>query len=391
MNFMMRRWLSSSLSSSLSSLSFSSIFLRPFPIRNASIIPKPIPLPVHEPTKFHPSIPLQVTKKEWTPQSKRVGAVGVKVGMTSLWDNEGGRHPVTVIQLQNTQVIQARTTDTDGFYSLQVGTGRKSTYNMRRSLINHFKKYGVTPKRFVREFQVTEDALLPPGFEIRAEHFVPGQYVDIQGTSIGKGFQGAMKRWGFGGLPASHGVSVSHRSLGSTGNRQDPGRVWKGKKMAGRMGGDSITILNLPVIKVDTVLNLIYVRGCVVGHKNSFVKIRDSNYKRFPALPPFPSYVRSPDQPLPRELALESFIPKKLDHVNNNWMNEPRSREPGSSQEPSTPGTKSGGKAAKASAAKTGAGAKAGDKGKEKEADKGKGAVKGKEPEKGAKDKAKKK
>ena len=161
-----------------------------------------------------------------------------------------------------------------------------------------------------------------------------------------------MKRWGFAGLGASHGVSVSHRSLGSTGNRQDPGRVWKGKKMPGRMGGDRITVMNLKVLKVDTVLNLIYVRGHVPGHRNGFVRIRDARYKPFPTPPPFPTHIDKEAEPLPRELVAPDFLPRALVHVNNNWMNEPKPDNKGGAKGASKPAAKAApAKAAAAAAA----------------------------------------
>ncbi|KAI0046100.1 mitochondrial 50S ribosomal protein L3 [Auriscalpium vulgare] len=196
-----------------------------------------------------------------------------------MWDDHGARLPVTVLQLENCQVTANVTTvrkDQSEYHAVQVAASDRSAKNTTKQMLGHFKRAGVLPKRIVKEFAVTPDAHVPVGTTLSAAHFVPGQYVDVIANSIGKGFQGAMKRWNFKGLRASHGVSKSHRSAGSTGQHQDPGRIWPGKKMAGRMGGKRITTQNLAVVRIDTALDLIFVRGCVPGIDDAHVMIRDA-------------------------------------------------------------------------------------------------------------------
>ncbi|KAF5373650.1 hypothetical protein D9758_000605 [Tetrapyrgos nigripes] len=222
------------------------------------------------------------TSQKWTPNSIRTGLIARKRGMAAMWNDQGARLPVTVLQLENCQVtanIKTIRKDSSEYHAVQLAASDKRAKNTTRQMQGHFRKAGVPPKRIVREFPVTPDAHVPVGTTLSAIHFVPGQYVDVIATSIGKGFQGAMKRWGFKGLRASHGVSVSHRSAGSTGAHQDPGRVWPGKKMAARMGGQRITTQNLHVVRVDTSLNLIYVRGAVPGVDDAQVMIRDAKKK----------------------------------------------------------------------------------------------------------------
>lgn len=175
----------------------------------------------------------------------------MKVGMVPIWDAWGAKHPTTVLQLDETQVIQVKTKETDGYTAIQLGVGEAKLKRVKVPQAGHYRKASVKPKRKLQEFRVTEDALLPVGTVIQATHFVPGQLVDVCGISKGKGFQGAMKLWNFKGGPASHGNSLSHRTLGSTGSRQDPGRVFKGKKMPGRMGSERVTVQNLKVMKVS--------------------------------------------------------------------------------------------------------------------------------------------
>ena len=207
---------------------------------------------------------------------KRTGTVAVKVGMTRFFDDNGHAVPVTVLSLDGCQVVAHRTTDKDGYVALQLGAGDKKPKNTSKAMRGHFAKGEIEPKRRLKEFKVAEDNLLPIGAELRADHFQEGQKVDVQGTTKGKGFAGAMKRWNFGGLRATHGVSVSHRSHGSTGQRQDPGRTFKGKKMAGHLGQETVTTLNLTVWRVDVERGLVLVKGCVPGTKGDFVSIRDA-------------------------------------------------------------------------------------------------------------------
>ncbi|KIO20549.1 hypothetical protein M407DRAFT_245759 [Tulasnella calospora MUT 4182] len=219
----------------------------------------------------------------WTPQSRRTGLIARKRGMTSIFDPNGAKVPVTVLQVEACQVTAnvetPRPAPLPTYYAVQLAASNKREKNVTKQMLGHFAKAGVEPKRIVKEFSVTKDGLLPVGTELSAMHFVPGQFVDVVAKSLGKGFAGTMKRWNFKGLRASHGVSVSHRSAGSTGQHQDPGRVFKGKKMAGRLGGERTTVQNLLVMRVDTGLNLIYVKGAVPGADDADVLISDAKKK----------------------------------------------------------------------------------------------------------------
>ena len=222
----------------------------------------------------------------------RTGVVAKKLGMTRFFDEAGNHVPVTVLQLDGCQVVDHRTVERDGYVALQLGAGVKKVKNTTKAERGHFAKAEVEPKRVVAEFRVSEDSLIDIGAEITADHFVPGQRVDIQGVTIGKGFAGAIKRWNFGGLRATHGVSVSHRSHGSTGQRQDPGKVFKGKKMAGHLGQETVTTQNVLVWRVDVERGLILVRGAVPGSEGSYVKVRDAVKKALPADAPKPGAFR---------------------------------------------------------------------------------------------------
>ena len=193
----------------------------------------------------------------------RSGVIAQKIGMSRVFTDAGAHVPVTVLRLANCQVVAHRTMEKNGYVALQLGSGTRKVKNVTKAERGNFAIAKVEPKRKVAEFRVSEDALIPVGAEITADHFLPGQYVDVTGTSIGKGFAGGMKRWNFGGLRASHGVSVSHRSIGSTGGRQDPGKTFKNKKMPGHMGVERVTTLNLKVVQTDVERGLILIEGAV--------------------------------------------------------------------------------------------------------------------------------
>src|SRR2546421_8456182 len=225
----------------------------------------------------------------------RSGVVAQKVGMTRVFTEAGEHIPVTVLKLGNCQVLGHRTTEKNGYVALQLGSGTRKTVYLPKAERGQFAVANVEPKRKVAEFRVSEDALIPVGAEIQADHFVVGQFVDVTGTSVGKGFAGGMKRWNFGGLRATHGVSVSHRSIGSTGGRQDPGKTFKNKKMPGHMGVDRVTTLNLKVVQTDVVRGLILVEGAVPGVNGGWVTMRDGVEKRFPQDVPQPGKIRFAD------------------------------------------------------------------------------------------------
>lgn len=219
----------------------------------------------------------------------RTGLLAKKLGMTRLFRDDGSHVPVTVLHLDHVQVVAQRTQDTDGYTAVQLGWGRAKVKNVTKPNKGHYAKAKVEPKKRLAEFRVAEDALLEPGATLSAAHFVIGQRVDVCGTSKGKGFAGAMKRWNFRGLEATHGVSVSHRSHGSTGNRQDPGKTFKNKKMAGHLGVERVTTLNLTVAGVDADRGLLMVKGAVPGSENGWVLVRDAIKKPRHADAPYPA------------------------------------------------------------------------------------------------------
>ena len=225
----------------------------------------------------------------------RSGVIAQKVGMTRLFTEAGAHVPVPVLRLANCQVVGHRTKDKNGYVALQLGSGTRKVKNVTKAERGNFAIAKVEPKRKVAEFRVSEDAMIPVGAEITADHFVPGQFVDVTGTSIGKGFAGGMKRWNFGGLRASHGVSISHRSIGSTGGRQDPGKTFKNKKMPGHMGVDRVTTINLKVAQVDVERGLILIEGAVPGAKGGWITVRDAVKKAPPKDLPTPGKFRLAD------------------------------------------------------------------------------------------------
>jgi large subunit ribosomal protein L3 len=219
----------------------------------------------------------------------RTGVIAKKVGMTRVFQADGRHVPVTVLQLDDVQVVGRRQTDRDGYSAVQLGAGKAKAKNVAKPQRVAFGKAEVEPKMRVVEFRVADDALLDVGAHISTDHFVPGQLVDVAGVTQGKGFAGAMKRWGFSGLRATHGVSVSHRSHGSTGQRQDPGKVFKNKKMAGHMGARNRTQQNLEVVRTDPIRGLLFIKGSVPGHKGSWLTVSDAIKLARPDSAPYPA------------------------------------------------------------------------------------------------------
>lgn len=225
----------------------------------------------------------------------RSGVIAQKVGMTRIFTDAGDHVPVTVLKLEKLQVVGQRTEEKNGYSAVQLGAGTRKPSRLTKSERQSFAVANVEPKRKLAEFRVSPDNMIEVGAEITADHFVPGQFVDVTGTSKGKGFQGAMKRWNFGGLHASHGVSISHRSHGSTGQCQDPGKVFKGKKMAGQLGDERVTTQNLVIVKTDAERGLLMVRGAVPGAKGGWVIVRDAVKKAAPKDVPMPAAIKGGD------------------------------------------------------------------------------------------------
>lgn len=223
----------------------------------------------------------------------RSGIIAKKVGMTRLFMEDGKQIPVTVLHLDNLQVIAQRTSEKDGYTAVQLGAGSPKIKRVSKAMRGHYAAAKVEPKRKLAEFRVDPENLIEVGAEISAEHFLTGQKVDVSGTSIGKGFAGAMKRHNFGGLRASHGVSISHRSHGSTGQCQEPGKVFKGKKMAGHMGAARVTTQNLEVVRTDADRGLVFVKGAVPGSKGGWVTVKDAVKKKLPEGVPFPAGLKA--------------------------------------------------------------------------------------------------
>jgi len=225
----------------------------------------------------------------------RSGLIAQKLGMTRVYTEEGVVVPVTVLKVDNCQVVAQKTNDKDGYTALQLGAGVPKIKRLTKAERGHFAVAKVEPKRKLKEFRVSPDNVIPVGAEITVEHFVPGQFVDVTATSMGKGFAGGMKRWNFRGLRATHGVSVSHRSIGSTGNRQDPGKVFKNKKMPGHLGAETTTTQNIVVVKTDLDRGLILVKGSVPGVKGAWVSVRDAVKRKLPDSAPKPGAFKLPE------------------------------------------------------------------------------------------------
>ena len=225
----------------------------------------------------------------------RSGLIAQKLGMTRIYTDEGVVVPVTVLKVDNCQVVAQKTSDKDGYTALQLGAGVPKIKRLTKAERGHFAVAKVEPKRKLKEFRVSPDNVIPVGAEITVEHFVPGQFVDVTATSMGKGFAGGIKRWNFGGLRATHGVSVSHRSIGSTGNRQDPGKVFKNKKMPGHLGAETTTTQNIVVVKTDLDRGLIMVKGSVPGVKGAWVSVRDAVKRKLPDSAPKPGAFKLPE------------------------------------------------------------------------------------------------
>jgi len=240
----------------------------------------------------------------------RTGVIAKKVGMTRHFSEDGSHIPVTVLHMESVQVVAQRTQERDGYTALQLGYGTRKAKNVSKPVRGHFAKAKVAPKQKLVEFRVAENALVDVGAEITAAHFVKGQYVDVTGMTKGKGFAGAMKRWNFRGLEASHGVSISHRSHGSTGQRQDPGKVFKGKKMAGHLGDERVTKQNLSVVGVDEERGLIYIGGAVPGANDGFVLVKDAVKRAMPAEVPYPAKLREAAKPEGKELEAKEEAPQ---------------------------------------------------------------------------------
>jgi large subunit ribosomal protein L3 len=238
----------------------------------------------------------------------RTGVIAKKVGMTRIFNDAGQHVPVTVLSLENCQVVSHRTEDRDGYVALQLGAGSAKVKNVAKPQRGHFAKAEVEPKARLVEFRVSEDAMVDVGAEISAAHFVAGQYVDVAGHTQGKGFAGAMKRWGFGGLRATHGVSVSHRSHGSTGQRQDPGKVFKNKKMAGHMGDRERTQQNLEIVLTDEERGLLFIKGSVPGSKGGWLTVVDSVKIDRPADVPYPAAIRGAASAVAEEAPAEEAV-----------------------------------------------------------------------------------
>ena len=262
-----------------------------------------------------------INKVEQTKDSKRIGLLGYKVGMTGTWDRFGTWFPLTVIKIDRCQVTYVKTEEKDKYYAIQLGVGEKDPRDITHPMLGHFVKHKVPPKKDIKEFKVSPDCLLPVGYILSPRHFIPGQLVDVIGTSKGKGWQGVMKRWNFSGGVASHGNSKKHRSAGSIGNREKPGRVFKGKRMAGQLGDEKKTVQNLLVYKIDHARSLLYLKGSIPGNPNSLVLVYDSKKKhevQYKKLP-YPTFVTENGKEYPDviEFAETEDLNEKYNHDND--------------------------------------------------------------------------
>ncbi|MFP4313597.1 MAG: 50S ribosomal protein L3 [Alphaproteobacteria bacterium] len=253
----------------------------------------------------------------------RTGLIARKEGMTRIFDEDGRHIPVTVLKVDGCQVVAVRNEDKDGYSAVQLGVGKAKVKRVSKANRGHFAKAKVEPKKKLAEFRVSNENLLEIGAELGARHFVPGQFVDVCGTSIGKGFAGAMKRHNFGGMRASHGVSISHRAHGSTGQCQEPGKVFKGKKMAGQLGNERVTTQNLQVVAIDEEDNLILVKGAVPGAKSGWVYITDAVKKALPDGVPMPAGIIEAAKPAANEEKAEA----KNDAPADNQAEEAKAEE----------------------------------------------------------------
>jgi large subunit ribosomal protein L3 len=224
----------------------------------------------------------------------RSGLIAVKLGMTRIYTEEGTQVPVTVLKVDNCQVVAQKTQEKHGYTAVQLGVGVAKAKRLSKAERGHFAVAKVEPKSKLQEFRVTPENTMPVGSEVTVDHFVAGQFVDVTGTSLGKGFQGGMKRWNFKGLRATHGVSISHRSIGSTGNRQDPGKVFKNKKMPGHLGSETVTTQNIVVVRTDKDRGLIMLKGSVPGSKGGWVSLRDAVKRKLPDGAPKPGAFKAP-------------------------------------------------------------------------------------------------
>ena len=270
----------------------------------------------------------------------RTGLIAQKIGMTRQF-REGGQHvPVTVLKVDNIKVIQIRTVENDGYNAIQLGWGQAKVKNISKPMRGHFAKAKVEPKRKLFEFRVAEDAFVEVGEELIASHFIPGQKVDVSGVSKGKGFAGVMKRHGFSGLRASHGVSINHRSLGSTGQCQDPGKVFKGKKMAGQMGNTSVTVQSLEIVDTDVEKGLVLVSGSVPGLNGGFLRITDAVKHSRPDKAPYPAGLRA--DAFPKKIEKEHKNKKSSSDADNTAVSVERSNDETTAKVKATPPNEEG-------------------------------------------------